>query len=77
MNVYMGVQVFEYFSPEYMNRCLHHIEIVTHPQNSAALLFHPYQSVFLIFQKALSHTAFQGTTSMCFGSSPLSCCKEK
>lgn len=29
MYTYVGVQVFDYFNPEYMNRCLHHIEVVT------------------------------------------------
>lgn len=29
MNTYMQVQVFDYFNPKHMNRCLHQIEIVT------------------------------------------------
>lgn len=29
MNTYMEVQVFDYFNPKHMNRCLHQTEIVT------------------------------------------------
>lgn len=29
MNTYMEVQVFDYFNPKHMNRCLHQIETAT------------------------------------------------